>query len=85
MPPKKRPFTPAFFASEIWEIGSIVWVKWGNKWWSGIILKREDHEDRAKVKNYLIFWFGDHRVSEVNIFVICIRLLYYIKRFTGGC
>ncbi|KAF2905051.1 hypothetical protein ILUMI_27559 [Ignelater luminosus] len=74
MSSKKRPCTasPTFFSSEIWETGSIVWVKWVNKWWSGIILKRRNSKSRVGMKIYLVFWFGDHRISEV----MCISLRY---------
>ncbi|GFY49086.1 hypothetical protein TNIN_462632 [Trichonephila inaurata madagascariensis] len=49
-------------------VGNIVWAKLGShKWWPAIIIRSSDcGHPEAKFGNSWVFWFGDHKISEIS-------------------
>ncbi|GFT72375.1 DNA-methyltransferase 3B [Trichonephila clavipes] len=49
-------------------VGNIVWAKLGShNWWPAIIIRSSDcGYPEAKFGNSWVFWFGDHKISEIS-------------------
>ncbi|XP_043239321.1 DNA (cytosine-5)-methyltransferase 3C-like isoform X1 [Amphibalanus amphitrite] len=61
--------TQAVFGSTAWASlseGSLVWAKLGtSKWWPGMLVRGERGGMTGAHQQPWVFWFGDHRISEV--------------------
>ncbi|GBM46253.1 hypothetical protein AVEN_224819-1 [Araneus ventricosus] len=66
-------------------VGTIVWGKLGSyQWWPGIIIKSSDcGQPEAKFGNLWLFWFGDHKISEISRKKIIGFTLNFLQIYVG--
>ncbi|CAL1294732.1 unnamed protein product [Larinioides sclopetarius] len=65
--------------------GTIVWGKLGSyQWWPGIIIRSTDcGQPEAKFGNLWLFWFGDHKISEISRKKIVGFTLNFLQMYDG--
>ncbi|XP_055930560.1 DNA (cytosine-5)-methyltransferase 3A-like isoform X2 [Argiope bruennichi] len=66
-------------------VGTIVWGKLGSyHWWPAIIINSSDcGQPEAKFGNLWLFWFGDHKISEVSRKKIVEFTSHFSRMFVG--
>ena len=75
-------------AMELWLCcqAELVWAQLGRRqtWWPAIVIAGEDcGHTEPKHDHRWVFWFGDHKVSQVSVgsvlcFVICIHVQFLL-------
>ncbi|GFU49674.1 DNA-methyltransferase 3B [Nephila pilipes] len=68
MSAKKIKNVPSLKLDHKLSVGSIVWAKLRSySWWPAIIIRSTDcSRPEAKFGNSWVFWFGDHKISEIS-------------------